>query len=222
MIIKNLTTGATRSGITHSPEVIAGADPGKALSGHTDLAKPNICGFVVFFKNRNPEFFRWQTVTFGQQCPSMLDGLTLEVVAKTEVTQHLEKCMVPGGITNVIEIVMLAACTYAPLGGDRPMVGPFLLAKKHILELHHPRIGKQQRGIVMGHQRTAWHDFVPLCSKIIQKLLSYVPGLHFSSATEQRSPVNQTAGENLILTGTLPFAEHLANSFRIEPPSLQI
>ena len=179
MIIENLTAGTARSGITHSPEVITGANTGKALRGNTDLAAPDICGFVVFFKDRDPEFFRWQTVTLGQQCPSMLDRLALEVVAKTEVTQHLEKCVVPSGITDVIEIVVLAARTHAPLGGDRPVVGSFLLPKKHILELHHPRIGKQQRGIVMGYQRAAWHDFVPLCSEIIQKLLSDVPGLHF-------------------------------------------
>ena len=184
MIVEDLTAGAARAGIPHGPEVITRTDPGKALRGHADLSEPDICGFVVFFKYRHPEFFCWQTVAFGQQCPSVLDRLTLEVVAKTEVAQHLEKCVVPGGITDVIQIVMLAARPHTPLGGDCPVVGSFFLPEEHILKLHHARVGKQQRRIVMGYQRTAWDDFVPICSKIFQKLLSDVPGFHIFPARE--------------------------------------
>ena len=178
MIIENLATGATGTGIAHCPEIITDADTGKPLRRYTDLTEPDIGGFVIFFKDRDPEFFPGQAVALGQQSPGVLDCLPFEVIAKTEVTQHLKEGVMASGVADIIEIVMLAACTHAPLGGDGPVIGPFLLSEKHILELHHPRVGKQQRGIVMGYQRAAWHDFVPICSEIIQKLLSDIPCLH--------------------------------------------
>ncbi len=81
----------------------------------------------------------------------MLNSLTLEIVAKAEIAQHLKKGMMPGRVAHVVEIVMLAAGTNTALRGHRTVIGSFVLPEKNILELHHTGVGKEQRGIVMGH-----------------------------------------------------------------------
>ena len=178
MIVENLATRSARAGVAHGPEIIANADACKTLGRNPHVAQPDICSLVIFIKYGDPEFFGRQTISFGQQCPGVLNSLALEVVAKAEIAQHLEKGVMPGRVADIIEIVMLSAGANTPLGGHRPVVSPFVLPQKDILELHHTGIGKKQRGIVMGHQRAAGHDFVPVCSEVIKELLSDVPSFH--------------------------------------------
>ena len=47
----------------------------------------------------------------------MMDRLALEVVPEAEVAQHLEKRMVPCGIADILEIVVLAPGPEAALTG---------------------------------------------------------------------------------------------------------
>ena len=178
MIIENLAAGAARAGIAHSPEIIARANACKALGRHTHIAQPDICSLVILIIYGDPELFRWQTIPFSQQCPGVLNSLALEVVTKAEITQHLKKGVMPGRVTHIIEIVMLSAGTNTTLGSHRAVIGSFVLPQENILKLHHTGVGKQQRGIVMGHQRAAGHDFVPVCSEVIKELLSDVPSFH--------------------------------------------
>ena len=49
------------------------------------------------------------------------------------------------------------------------MVGTMLATGKHILELHHPRIGKQQGGVVDRDQWAAGDDFVAVVMEIIKE-----------------------------------------------------
>jgi hypothetical protein len=48
-----------------------------------------------------------------------VNGFTLEVVAEAEITQHFKKCVVPGGVADVLQIVVLAARAHASLRGSR-------------------------------------------------------------------------------------------------------
>ena len=106
----------------------------------------------------------------GQQLPRIGDGILLEVVAKAEVAQHLEEGVVPPREADVLQIVVLAARAHALLRARRPRVVALLRAQEDVLELIHPRVGKQQRRIVRRHQRRRVHAAVPLALKKPQKI----------------------------------------------------
>ena len=185
MVIENLCTRAARTGVGHLPEVV-GCVPGTfivtntndSFGRHTDFVLPNAIGFVVFLVDSNPKLFFGKSVHFSQQCPGKSNGITLEIISEAEITQHFEKSMVACGITYVLKIVVFAARAHAALGRSCPRIGPAILACKDILELHHARIGKQQRRIVGGYQRRRGHDGVPLGLKILQKFLTDLGRFH--------------------------------------------
>ena len=101
MIVENLAARATWSGIPHSPKIVTHTDPGKPFFGYTDLIQPNTSRLVILLENSDPELVLRQSKIFSQQFPGITDGLTLEVVTKTKITEHLEKGMVPCCVTNV-------------------------------------------------------------------------------------------------------------------------
>ena len=51
----------------------------------------------------------------GQEFPGPVDGLAFEVVAKTEIAEHLEKRVMARCVTDILEIVVLAARADAAL-----------------------------------------------------------------------------------------------------------
>ena len=57
---------------------------------------------------RQPEFLR-------HQLPGELDRHVLEVVTEREVAEHLEEGVMPGGVADVFQIVVLAAGAHALL-----------------------------------------------------------------------------------------------------------
>ena len=78
----------------------------------------------------------------------------LKIIAKAEVSQNLEKGVMPGGIAYILEIVVLSASPNAALRGYRSPIGAFFPPQEGILELHHARIGEQKRRVIRGNQRT--------------------------------------------------------------------
>jgi hypothetical protein len=93
----------------------------------------------------------------------------LEVVAEREVAQHLEEGVVPGGVADVLQVVVLAAGAHAFLRGDGPPVGARLGAGEHVLELHHAGVGEQQRRVVAGYQRARRHDLVAVLAEELEE-----------------------------------------------------
>ena len=75
-----------------------------------------------------------------------------EIIAKTEIAQHLEKSVVPGGIADVFKVIVLAAGANAALRRRSARIRACIFACEDILKLHHARVGKQQSRIVSGHQ----------------------------------------------------------------------
>ncbi len=71
-----------------------------------------------------------------------------EVVAEAPVAEHFEKGVMPAGAADIVEIVVLAAGADAFLGVGGAGVGAFFLAEEDRLELVHPGVGEEQRGIV--------------------------------------------------------------------------
>ncbi len=77
--------------------------------------------------------------------------------------------MVPGGIANIVEIVVLASGANAFLAAHRGRVGPRFKAGEDILERHHARVDEHQRRIVVGHQRRARHPRVSVLLEIVEE-----------------------------------------------------
>jgi hypothetical protein len=50
----------------------------------------------------------------------MLDGDILEIVAEGKIAEHLEEGVMPRGIADIVEVVVLAARAHALLRGHRP------------------------------------------------------------------------------------------------------
>ena len=96
----------------------------------------------------------------GDQVPGELDRERLEVVAEGEIAQHLEEGVVPGGVADIVEVVVLAAGAHAFLRRGGAAVGPLLDAGEDVLELHHAGIGEHQRRVVARHERARRHDLV--------------------------------------------------------------
>src|SRR5208282_6259569 len=76
----------------------------------------------------------------------------------------------PVGEADILQVIVLPACAYALLRSRGLVVIALLEAEKHIFELVHPRVGKQQSWIVRRHQRRRMHLLVPLLHKEVQKL----------------------------------------------------
>ena len=80
--------------------------------------------------------------------------------------------MVALGEADVFEVVVLAAGPHAFLRGRGARVLALFEAQEDVLELIHPGVGEEQRGISMRHQRRAAHTFVPLALKEAQEHLA--------------------------------------------------
>ena len=160
VVVEDLRARAAGAGVGHLPEVVgdvlglAGlvADAHAALGRDADLLGPEVVGLVVVDVDRGPELVLGQLVDLGQQLPGEADRVALEVVAETEVAEHLEERVVPGRVADVLEVVVLAAGAQRLLRGGRTRVRALLAAGEHVLELHHAAVDEQQRRVVGRHQ----------------------------------------------------------------------
>ena len=169
VVVKNLGAGTARAGIAHRPEIVGGRDAqDSSLRQARDLA-PQVERLVVLGIDRDQQLVRWQAVLLGHQLPGELDREVLEVVAEREVAEHLEEGVVPRGVADVVEVVVLAAGAHAFLRGDGALVRPLLDAGEDVLELHHAGVGEQERRVVVRHQRTARDDLVAVPGKVVQE-----------------------------------------------------
>ena len=94
---------------------------------------------------------------------------SFEIIAKREIAEHLEKSMVPRRIANIFKVIMLAARPQRFLRRGRAGNGTFFHTGKDVFELHHPRIGKKQTGVIAWHQRTGRYNFMPIFGEIIEE-----------------------------------------------------
>ena len=86
--------------------------------------------------------------------------------------------MVPCGIADILQVVVLATRAHAALRAYGAHIGPLVLAEKYFLELHHARIGEQQRRIVGGNEGARRHDRMAVRLEEFKKLLSYFATFH--------------------------------------------
>ena len=165
-----------------------------------DLA-PQLERLVVLGVDRGQEPVPGQAVFLGDQVPGELDRQRLEVVAEAEIAQHLEEGVMPGGVADIVQVVVLAAGAHAFLRGDRPVVGPLLDAGEDVLELHHAGIGEQQGRVVVRHQRRGGHDLVAVPAEIVEEGRADLVGGRHGSTVRRPRPRDQAAGSLVVADG---------------------
>ena len=83
--------------------------------------------------------------------------------------------MVPGGAAHTVQIIVLAAGPHALLGCGGTGVLTDVRSQKHVLKLHHPRIGEEEGGISPRDKGRAGHPAVaPLFKEPEVRLSNFV------------------------------------------------
>ena len=150
LVVEDFRAEAAGTGGAHGPEIALMADD-SAVRKPGDLL-PELTRLLVGVVDRDQQLVRRQAHHLGNEIPGVEDGLFLEVIAEGEVAQHLEERVVPGGVADIVEIVVLAAGANAFLHTGGPGVVALFRPGEEILELHHARVGEKQGGIVARHQ----------------------------------------------------------------------
>ena len=126
----------------HLPEVVL-VEARQSGRVDTDLFNPYLCRLVVTDVDRYPQTIRRQRQSPREKLPGKPDGLSLEVIAKTEVTEHFKEGVVSRGVSHILKIVVLAASAHALLSRHSAHIGPLLEAEKRLLELIHASVGEK-------------------------------------------------------------------------------
>ena len=178
--VVDLGAGAAGPGVAHGPEVVLRAELEDALLADVGLPEPVGLAVardaVLAPEDRHLQAVLRQAQVAGEEVPAELDRLLLEVVPEGEVAEHLEEGVVSRGHAHVLEVVVLSAGPHALLGRGRAGVVPLLAPEEHVLELVHPRVREEQRGIVLGHERRALHDAVPALLEVAEEAAADLVG----------------------------------------------
>src|SRR5690625_3410050 len=81
-------------------------------------------------------------------------------------------------VADVFKVVVFTAGAHAALRAGGTLVGALFIPHKYIFQLHHASVGKQQRGVVTGEQRTDGYGGVALVFKTMQTGVAYFCALH--------------------------------------------
>ena len=96
----------------------------------------------------NPQTVTIETEDFSDKFPRPGNGVSLEIIAETEIAEHLEEHEVSFGSANVVEVVVLTSSTDALLYSYSAVVWSNFITHEVRLEGHHSGHGEQQGGVV--------------------------------------------------------------------------
>ena len=86
---------------------------------------------------------------------------------------------------HIVEVVVLASHAHTLLRVDGSRIRTLVGAEEYILELHHARIGEEQRGAAAGHKRRRWHSRVSVLDKEVNVgLADFRTGEFFHESSE--------------------------------------
>ena len=122
VIVKNLGARTTRTSRPHHPKVIICRDPNDPFIRQASHTFPDICSLIIGVVDGDIEAVFINPELFCDQLPSKFDRVCFEVIAKTEIAEHLKKRVVACGVAHVIKVVMLTACAYTFLRCSRTLV----------------------------------------------------------------------------------------------------
>ena len=114
----------------------------------------------------------------GHELPRVRDRVALEIVPEREVAEHFKKRVVAGRPSNLFEIIVFATDTQALLRSHHARRGCLPIAEEDVFELHHPRVGEQQRGVLLRHERTTRHVQVVPPFEELDEPRSNLAGFH--------------------------------------------
>ena len=170
LVVEYLAAGSAGAGIAHLPEVVLVAHAQNAVARY--MLRPDLLRLVVALMYGDPEPIFRQLKDLGDELPCIGYCILFEVVSETEISEHLEKGVVSGGMAHILEVVVLSARPYAGLATRRPRrVGCRNFTGKNALERDHSGIGEKKCGIV-GHEGRTLVYFMPFGCEVIQKSLS--------------------------------------------------
>ena len=158
------------------PEVFVFVEILEPVSRELDFVEPDLSRFGIVFVDgcrkgfgREPEPF-----LLGQKLPGPVDCLALEVVAETEVAEHLKKGVMVRGPADVVDI----AGAQAFLAGGRAGELEFAPAEEMVLELVHSGRGEQDGGIPAGNENVARAADTPFAFEEGEVLFTQFVGFH--------------------------------------------
>ena len=190
VVVEDFRARAARAGVAHGPEIVRRRDADDAPVRQAGDLLPQVEGLVVVGIDGDGQPLRRQAEFLGDQVPGELDGAVLEVVAEREIAEHLEEGVVPRGVADIVEVVVLAAGAHAFLRGGGARIGALFEAGEDVLELHHPGIGEHQGRIVARHERRGRHDLVPVRREIVEKGRSdFVDAAHVDPLFPRFAPI---------------------------------
>ena len=169
VVKEDFSTWTTWTRWAHTPEIVICWNTNDPVIRKTCNLFPHIRSFVICVINCHQQAVFWDVEFFGQQFPSERNGLRFEVIAKAKVTKHFKERVVTCGVAHVVQIVVLAASTYAFLRGCCAVIVAGFDACEQVFELHHARVYEHQRWVVARHQRARRDDLVSLFFKIVQE-----------------------------------------------------
>ena len=140
----DLRARSARADVGHHPEVVLVAVARNVILRHAGDLEPEILGLVVGMVYRGAKPVAVEPERLRQVIPRPLDRLGLVVVAERPVAEHLEECVVPAVLADVLEVVVLAAGADALLRRGRATEFGRAPAEEDILELVHA--GRSRRG----------------------------------------------------------------------------
>ena len=124
-VIVDFRARAAGTGLTHLPEVVLAAKSQNTIWARANGLPESLSlvvrrNFVIAGKDGKPEALGIHSELIYQQVPRELDGILLEVVTKRKVAEHLEERVMPGGLSDLIQVVVLSAGSNTLLrGGGR-------------------------------------------------------------------------------------------------------
>src|ERR1700675_1338594 len=130
MVVENLRARATGPGFAHGPKIGLIAQSRTTGRVDTDFLGPDARRLVVLLEHRHPQPILRNSESPGDEIPRKMNGFSLEVVAETEITQHLEERVVSGRVADVLQVVVFAAGAHAALRGGRARIAAHFFAEK--------------------------------------------------------------------------------------------
>ena len=160
----DLRAGAAGAG-ADLPEIVLPAQAYHVVFCHADLLGPDVIGLVVLVEHRHIQPVHRHLHLLGDELPSPLASLPLEIVAKGEIAQHLKIGAMAGILAHTVDVQRANALLAIGHPGGRRCQ----LAGKVVLQRRHARVDQQQGVVVLRHQRIALDAQMPFAFKETQK-----------------------------------------------------
>src|SRR5947199_4249267 len=136
-VVMNLRARSARSRITHLPKIVFFIQTQYAVASDAGTGNPELCRVIIFTENRDPQLVDRQFEFSCQKCPRVIDGLFLEVSAERKISEHLEKGLVPPRMSDVVQVVVLAASAHTFLAACCRSVRTLLASETPVRALTH-------------------------------------------------------------------------------------